>query len=203
MSAKTLKLETPLPMVELIKSVFEILKDYWELIVFGGGGAVFLARFTRKKYPALVEFTKTTRVLLDLKNLINLRFDEINEKFLSLQNCVDFQTDVSVTPFWRANAKGQFIYVNDAFCSLFNKEADDLLGDGLFSICETVDFDRTIRRWERAVQSQSQTVIEFHGITCFGVQKCKFYCYARFDSKGEFVEFQGITQCSNKKLGEK
>ena len=198
MSERILKFRTPLIMIEYIKSFFDWLSQHWVILSFFGALLWGMIRLTKKKYPEIVEFTKTTKVILELRTLITSKFDELFESNLVSRSRIDFITDVSVTAFWRANAKGQLVYVNDAFCEMFGKDCDELLGEGWLNVIESEDFDRTVKKWQMAISSQSQTVIEFNVVTTHGIKKCKTCCYAHFNSKGEFVEFQGVTRLVEK-----
>jgi PAS domain S-box-containing protein len=178
-------------LTEFYEFLKALLKDYWHVLAFVAGAFWLLIRKIKKNSPAFSAFFNTVSLLNALEKAVNIRLEEVIENQHYLLGRLNLQTDISTVATFRANAKGHCIYVNDAYCKMFGKSEDELLGDGWFSVVAEHNLDKTLRLWQNAINTQAQTFIEFDAKTTDGIKRVKAFCFVIYNKKNEFVEFYG------------
>jgi PAS domain-containing protein len=173
---------------------------HWFAITTGIGSLYAVIKYLRRNvekgqsfYKLLKEFISINLTLKSLENTVNTRCDELLEKHNYLQNQINVQNEAALVPMWKANEKGQCVFVNEAFCRLFEKEKHELLGDGWLSVIADNDLDRFLKLWRGAVEAKTQTYIEFSANTLFGLKRVKG-SFNIYQGRNSFVEFQGNIQ---------
>ncbi|HEX8636706.1 MAG TPA: PAS domain-containing protein [Pyrinomonadaceae bacterium] len=120
-------------------------------------------------------------------------FNKILENQSYLQYQINFQNEVAQKPMWKANATGQCIFANEAYCRLFDMEFSELRGDGWLNTIAESNLDRTLRLWQNAINAKTQSYIEYEAKTIYGTKRVKAIFKVYVDNNG-FIEFQGSTQ---------
>lgn len=70
------------------------------------------------------------------------------------------QTELSQTPFWKADANGNCVEANTAYCQLVGQSLEELRGAGWFEAIHPDDQEDVIRDWKSAVRE----VADFHRV---------------------------------------
>jgi PAS domain S-box-containing protein len=180
--------------------LIDAIKQHWQIIAGTFISLWALIKFLRRNrvkgqgfYKLLKEFISINARLVNLDKKFDEKFGEILEQNKYLQNQINVQYEASNIAMWRANGKGQCIFVNEAYCRLFDKEKYELLGNGWLSTIAQNNEERTMRLWNAAIEGRTQSYIEFEANTCFGVKRVKA-SFTVYEGKNGFVEFQGTTQ---------
>lgn len=198
------KKSLPLTMQENIKNLAHWIVDgifnYWVLITVIISGFIGVITWMRKNYKKgrgiIVLIREYVAINLSFKSLektVNDRFDEVLEGQRYLQSQITFQNEAAQLAMWKANAKGQFIFANEAYCRLFDKDFSELRGNGWHSTIADSNFDKTLSQFKDAINSQTQSYIEYDAITVFGNRRVKAI-FNVYIGKDGFVEFHGCTQ---------
>lgn len=135
-------------------------------------------KYTRKLESAVEERTQQLR-----ENQI-----ELITSLARYKGIVDSQTDLVI----RVNAEGNFTFVNDAFCKVFGRTRESLLGSSLFQCIYPDDIPIAIEEAKKLNQPPFRVKIELRSTTTNGVRWFSWEDYAFFDENKNLYEVQGV-----------
>lgn len=96
---------------------------------------------------------------------------------------------------WQADLTGRVTKVNRAFCRLFARPAEDLIGRGWEPFIHPDDRERIVREWADSVRDQREAVFEFRLVReSDEIVECRGQSFILRDKKGQAAGFMGTTR---------
>ncbi len=137
----------------------------------------------QKKYTHKLEKAVESRTQDLRKNQI-----ELLTSIQRYKGIVDSQTDLVV----RVNSEGNLTFVNDAFCNVFGKSRESILGTSIFSYMFSEDQPIAVEEAKRLFIPPHRIKIELRSITTDGIRWYSWEDYAFFDENKNLIEVQGL-----------
>lgn len=96
---------------------------------------------------------------------------------------------------WQADLNGRVTKVNRAFCRLFGRPAEDLIGMGWEPQIHPDDRARVVDEWLQSVREQREAVFDFRIVRDGGeVVECRGQSFILRDRKDQAAGFMGTTR---------
>lgn len=171
--------------------VITISKHFYEQPLFIGGiSLIFILVFyfifdnrQQKKYNK------------KLKEVVDTRTRQLKDKQTELvtsleryRGIVDSQTDLLV----RVDSDNKFTFVNDAFCRVFGKTREQLIGESFLPLVHPDDRNNSIEEMQKLSLSPHRIKLEQRAISINGYRWFSWEDYAIFDGNGNLKEIQGV-----------
>ncbi|HEX9252679.1 MAG TPA: PAS domain S-box protein [Ignavibacteriaceae bacterium] len=172
-------------------AVITIDKFYYEQIPFQMGVFALFLFLTYSVYSYIQQkkYTQKLEQAVDLRTK-NLRDTQV-ELITSIdryKGIVDSQADLVV----RFDANGFFTFVNDAFCIVFGKSREELLGSSFTPFVHPEDLEKTREEIEKLKVPHYRAIIELRILTSDGYRWFSWEGYAIHNSDGSIMEIQGV-----------
>lgn len=130
-----------------------------------------------------------------LKEVVESRTKQLRLKQAELitsleryRGIVDSQTDLLV----RVDGNNCFTFVNDAYCKVFGKTKDELIGKAFLPLVHPDDRDNTLEEMKKLFESPHRVKIEQRAYTVNGYRWFSWEDYAIFDNNGSLKEIQAV-----------
>lgn len=143
----------------------------------------------------LYDFVQQKKYTIKLEKAVQSRTAELKKKQTELitsikryKGIVDSQTDLVI----RVDPNGNFTFVNDAFCNLFGKSRESLIGTSLFTFIHPDDYYRAIEEAKKLEYPPHRIKIELRASTINGIRWYSWEDYAFFDENKKLIEVQGV-----------
>ncbi len=114
--------------------------------------------------------------------------EELRKREKLYRGLLDSQFDLIV----RVDTENQFTYVNEAYCQMFGKSSNELLGQSFTPLVHEEDLPLTIAELEKLTDPPYRCHYEQRAITVHGWRCIAWECCAIFDSNGCLVEIQAV-----------
>jgi PAS domain S-box-containing protein len=141
------------------------------------------------------EYLQQKKYAKKLENAVETKTQELRknqvELMTSLQRykgIVDSQSDLVI----RVDAEGNFSFVNDAFCKVFGKTREELLGTSLFNYIYPDDIPAAVEEAKKLNLPPYRVKLELRSITRNGLRWFSWEDYAFFDENKNLYEVQGV-----------
>ncbi len=92
----------------------------------------------------------------------------------------------------RVNQNGQFTFVNGAYCRMFGKTKEDLLGTSFQPLIHEDDIEQTMKEMKKLESPPYRVYLEQRAKTAFGWRWISWEDYAIRNEYGQIIEVQGI-----------
>lgn len=153
--------------------------------VFGGiwaiwTGVKFAVKRARQIWKTLTAFADSVQALQAISNELQA---------IKAERAA--QTELSTTPFWKADSNGNCVDANTAFCQLVNMNLTELRGAGWYSCLHPDDQDDVMAEWKAAVKDRAdfQRVFRLRSQT----ETIRVRARAKMVETNGQVEFHGVT----------
>ncbi len=155
-------------------------------------GSIFLLLFI---LYYVYEFIQQKKYTKKLEKAVESRTKLLKEKQYELitsleryKGIVDSQTDLVV----RVDSGNKFTFVNDAYCSVFGKRKEELIGNSFFPLVHPDDQESTLKEMEKLESPPHRVTMEQRALTLNGYRWLLWEDYAIFDDNGKLKEVQGV-----------
>lgn len=139
--------------------------------------------FQQKKYTRKLEEAVKVRTQ-DLVQMQNELITNVNR----YKGIVESQTDLVV----RVDNDGRFTFVNDAYCLVFGKKQNELIGYSFAPFIHPDDLERTFAEMEKLKLPPYRVTIEHRALTEAGYRWFSWENYSIRDHSEKIVEIQGV-----------
>ena len=137
----------------------------------------------QKKYTKRLEEAVNSRT-----TLLKEKQSELVTSLERYRGIVDSQTDLVV----RVDANNKLTFVNDAYCKVFGKTQESLIGNSFFPFVHPDDRTPTSEAMNKLKYPPHRVTIEQRALTVNGYRWLAWEDYAIFDNKGKLKEVQGV-----------
>ena len=172
-------------------SIITINKHYYQQPLFIIGN-LFIALFILYYFYNYLQQRKYTH---RLEEAIESRTKLLKEKQVELvtsleryKGIVDSQSDLVV----RVDANNKFTFVNDAYCKVFGKSNEELLGNSFYPLIHPEDRESTFESMEKLKLPPHRVSMQQRAMTVNGYRWLLWEDYAIFDEHGNLKEVQGV-----------
>lgn len=114
--------------------------------------------------------------------------DALRESEARYRGLVESQQDLIV----RVNPEGMFTFVNDAYCELFGRSSDELLGTSFVPLVHEDDIAATLKAMEKLSVPPYRVTVEQRAMTVLGWRWLAWEDCAILNEHGEIIEIQAI-----------
>ncbi len=123
----------------------------------------------------------------------NISENEITEKLLKesvarYRGLIESQSDLVV----RVDKDGRFTFVNNAYCEMFGKTKDELIGKTFMPLVHEDDIEHTLKEMEKMNVPPFRAVLEQRAMTKNGWRWLAWEDNAILDDNGQVLEIQGV-----------
>jgi PAS domain S-box-containing protein len=172
-------------------SIITIKNPFYQQPLFIIGITIFLLLLIyyvydyigQKKYNSKLEQAVESRT-----KLLNEKQSELITSLERYKGIVDSQTDLVV----RVDSENKFTFVNDAYCSVFGKRRNELIGNSFFPLIHPDDRDSTLFEMDKLKVPPHRAKMEQRANTLNGYRWLLWEDYAIFDENGKLKEIQGV-----------
>jgi len=172
-------------------SLVTIRKFYYQEPIFQIG---LLSLFLILTYSAY-SFTQQKKYTKKLELAVDLRTKDLRDAQVELitsidryKGIVDSQTDLVV----RVDAAGKFTFVNDAYCFVFGKKREELIGKSFIPLVHPEDMESTIEEMKKLNEPPYRAIIKQRAFTAEGYRWFSWEDYAVHDNNGNIIEIQAV-----------
>ncbi|RPI65410.1 MAG: PAS domain S-box protein [Ignavibacteriales bacterium] len=172
-------------------SLVTIRKFYYQEPIFQIG---LLSLFLIITYSAY-SFTQQKKYTKKLELAVDLRTKDLRDAQVELitsidryKGIVDSQTDLVV----RVDAAGKFTFVNDAYCFVFGKKREELIGKSFIPLVHPEDMESTIEEMKKLNEPPYRAIIKQRAFTAEGYRWFSWEDYAVHDNNGNIIEIQAV-----------
>jgi len=113
---------------------------------------------------------------------------ELRRSEARYRGIVESQQDLVV----RTDTEGLFTFVNDAYCRMFGRSREDLLGSFYHPLVHPDDLPKTLEAMKRLYEPPYRITVEQRALTVDGWRWIAWEDYAIRDDEGNVVEIQGV-----------
>lgn len=172
-------------------SAITIQKYFYQQVYFQLGlilALLFLA-YSGFSYSQQKKYAKKLETAVDLrtKNLKEAQV-ELMTSIDRYKGIVESQTDLVV----RVNSDGKFTFVNDAYCKIFGKNRDELIGNSFSPLIHPDDIAATLEEMKKLILPPYRVIIEQRALTINGYRWFSWEDYAIHDHYGNISEIQAV-----------
>lgn len=114
--------------------------------------------------------------------------DLLRQKEEQLRGILESQQDLVV----RVDLEGRFSYVNDAYCRVFGKTREELIGNQFAPLVHPDDLKATMEAMEHLYEPPYRAYMEQRAMTVDGWRWLAWEDYAIRDTQGNIVQIQGV-----------
>lgn len=172
-------------------SIVTIKSPFYKQPLFIIGNIIFLLLLIyyvydyiqQKKYNSKLEKAVESRT-----KLLNEKQSELITSLERYKGIVDSQTDLVV----RVDSENKFTFVNDAYCRVFGKRRDELIGKSFFPLIHPDDRASTLFEMDKLKIPPHRAKMEQRAFTLNGYRWLLWEDYAIVDENGKIVEVQGV-----------
>lgn len=172
-------------------SVITINKHFYQQLLFIIGSillSIFVLYYIyeyvqQKKYAKKLEkaVDSKTKSLKDYQTNLITSLDRY-------RGIVESQADLVV----RVDPQGRFTFVNDAYCKIFGKSSEELLGNSFTPLVHPDDVDSTLDEMKKLISPPHRAIMEQRAFTTEGYRWFSWEDYAIMDEQGNIKEIQGV-----------
>lgn len=152
-------------------------------------GLLLFAAFTLNDYYQQKKYTKKLEKAVDERTK---DLQETQKELLTTANrykgIIESQTDLVI----RITETGILTFVNDAYCAVFGKKPEDLLGKSFVPFVHPDDIDPTFEEIKKLRYPPYRSTIEQRDLTIDGYRWFSWEGYAILDKGGNVLEIQAV-----------
>ncbi len=171
--------------------VITISKHFYEQSLFIAGASFIFILVIYFIYDNRQQkkFNKRLKEVVDSRTKeLKLKQAELITSLERYRGIVDSQTDLLV----RIDSNNNFTFVNDAFCRVFGKVREQLIGESFLPLVHPEDRNATLEEMQKLNMSSHRVRLEQRAITINGYRWFSWEDYAIFDGNGAIKEIQGV-----------
>ncbi|MBK7632147.1 MAG: PAS domain S-box protein [Ignavibacteriales bacterium] len=172
-------------------SVITIRKYYYQefLFQFSLLALLLFLMYSAYNYLQQKKYTKKLELAVDLRTK-DLRDTQV-ELITSIdryKGIVESQSDLVV----RVDGDGNFTFINDAYCAVFGKKRDELIGKSFTPLIHPDDVGSTLEEMKKLNVPPFRIVIQQRALTSNGYRWFSWEDYAIHDYNGKIIEIQAV-----------
>lgn len=126
-------------------------------------------------------------IIFDITDRKNAE-EELRKREKLYRGLLDSQFDLIV----RVDTENRFTYVNEAYCQMFGKSSNELLGLSFTPLVHEEDLPLTMAELEKLADHPYRCHYEQRAMTVHGWRCIAWECCAIFDNNGSLVEIQAV-----------